>query len=465
MDVTERPTTELFSIKLLSHASVKITAASVVILTDPWFFGGVFNNGWRLSPEPDIDDLKKDLTDVTHIWISHEHPDHLHFLSLRFLLDEVGLNDVKILFQKTNSDKVFDALRKLGYKNFLPLPHLNATKIHKSIDVFSYGHRHLDSCLGIRVKGLNWILNINDTELNAKDCDIIRAQFGKFPLLLNQYSIAGFEGIYDADKINNEKSTVLSKMLFHHRVLSGGYTIPFASLMYFCKPDNEAFNAYRNTVFDALRAFESAGANLLLLKPQGTPSIWNIDQSAPSNIEATITESTTFFKAHYHTEKLTIDASDASVPFDVIKHVAEDRMASWRRKTFDLILKKMGIIDFWVEDLQISISVDFHAASMQKTSISPQKADIVIHSQPLHFAFATPFGFQSLGVSGRYRFADHIQEIPLRWKLVRIISSLANAELYLGWGVLFSRNSYKWVWSRRKGLLSQIGQQFRRFKS
>ena len=93
------PTNEIASVKLLSHASVKITVGQTSILTDPWFFGRVFNNGWGLSPEPSLDDLKKDLADVTQIWISHEHPDHLHFPSLKFLCDEVGLSDIPILFQ------------------------------------------------------------------------------------------------------------------------------------------------------------------------------------------------------------------------------------------------------------------------------------------------------------------------------------------------------------------------------
>jgi L-ascorbate metabolism protein UlaG (beta-lactamase superfamily) len=57
--IMEMPTDEIASIKLLSHACVKITVAKTVILTDPWFFGRVFNNGWGLSPEPSLDDLKK----------------------------------------------------------------------------------------------------------------------------------------------------------------------------------------------------------------------------------------------------------------------------------------------------------------------------------------------------------------------------------------------------------------------
>ena len=48
------------TIKLLSHASILIDACGRKILTDPWYFGTAFNDGWELSPIPLI--LNKGLT-------------------------------------------------------------------------------------------------------------------------------------------------------------------------------------------------------------------------------------------------------------------------------------------------------------------------------------------------------------------------------------------------------------------
>jgi len=375
-------------------------------------FGRVFNNGWGLSPEPSLDDLKKELADVTHIWISHEHPDHLHFPSLKFLCDEVGLSNVQVLFQETNSHKVFDVLKKIGYKRFLPLSHLKATPISQSIDIISYGHRQLDSCLGIRVDGKNLILNINDTELNDHDCEIINKKFGKFPILLNQYSIAGFDGIYNEKRLNYEKETVILKMLSQHKCLSGDFTIPFASLMYFCKPDNSAFNAYRNTIFDAQRCFDLEGLKLLPLKPQGTSLIWDIKNSSISNGDTVRQESVDFFRNHYMTEDLEADSEDELIEFEVIKQAVEDRIRFWQLRTSSFIIKKMGILDFWLEDLDLGIRINFSKVSVEKIAASPETVHMIINSQPLYFAFSAPFGFQSLGVSGRYRFASHIIEVP-----------------------------------------------------
>ena len=44
-------------------------------------------------------------------------------------------------------------------------------------------------------EGKPWIINLNDCEIVPKECSYIRTRFGKFPILFNQFSIAGFEGL------------------------------------------------------------------------------------------------------------------------------------------------------------------------------------------------------------------------------------------------------------------------------
>ena len=63
-------------IQFINHASVKIYTENVVILTDPWYSGSAFNKGWNLLVEQSVDQVEDLLSDVSHIWISHEHPDH-----------------------------------------------------------------------------------------------------------------------------------------------------------------------------------------------------------------------------------------------------------------------------------------------------------------------------------------------------------------------------------------------------
>ena len=65
-------------IEFVNHASVLITHEKIGILSDPWYFFSVFNKGWRLLHENEIDYIESVLSKSSHIYISHEHPDHFN---------------------------------------------------------------------------------------------------------------------------------------------------------------------------------------------------------------------------------------------------------------------------------------------------------------------------------------------------------------------------------------------------
>ena len=54
-------------ISLISHASILIKVDDIQILTDPWFFGTAFNDGWELNPTPNLDLIKSRIADVNII--------------------------------------------------------------------------------------------------------------------------------------------------------------------------------------------------------------------------------------------------------------------------------------------------------------------------------------------------------------------------------------------------------------
>ena len=70
-------------ITFVNHASVKISNSETTILTDPWYEGHAFNQGWLLLHENKDSEVLKMLDDVNYIWISHEHPDHFSILFLK----------------------------------------------------------------------------------------------------------------------------------------------------------------------------------------------------------------------------------------------------------------------------------------------------------------------------------------------------------------------------------------------
>jgi L-ascorbate metabolism protein UlaG (beta-lactamase superfamily) len=64
------------NIEFLNHASVLVSNEQVSLLSDPWYQGDAFHKGWNLIHEFSDDEIINLLGRVTHIWISHEHPDH-----------------------------------------------------------------------------------------------------------------------------------------------------------------------------------------------------------------------------------------------------------------------------------------------------------------------------------------------------------------------------------------------------
>ena len=77
--------TDNTKIEFVNHASILITHNNLGILSDPWYFSSIFNKGWRLLYENEIDYIEEVLSKTSHIYLSHEHPDHFN---PKFLLEK-----------------------------------------------------------------------------------------------------------------------------------------------------------------------------------------------------------------------------------------------------------------------------------------------------------------------------------------------------------------------------------------
>jgi L-ascorbate metabolism protein UlaG (beta-lactamase superfamily) len=179
--------TSNLSVTFINHASVVVETPEFQLLTDPWFFGSVFNDSWRLLIETTIDNL--DLSKLRFIWISHEHPDHFHIPTLRALRQRVTW-PVTVLFQRLPDKGVKHALQQLGY-DVLELQNGTSQELAAdfSVQCFQSGS---DSALVIHANGKH-IANLNDCAM-TNEClvDIERCCDGKVDLLLTQFGLAGY---------------------------------------------------------------------------------------------------------------------------------------------------------------------------------------------------------------------------------------------------------------------------------
>jgi UDP-MurNAc hydroxylase len=103
-----------------------------------------------------------------------------------------------------------------------------------------------------------------------------------------------------------------------------------------------------------------------------------------------------------------------------------------------------------VPDLDKTLSFSIAEADIRETTNTDP--DLIVRSQPLHFAFSFPFGIQTLGVSARYAL---VKDFP-NWRRHRVLFSMNNAELYLRPKFLFTPKNLSFFWNRLPGALNQF---------
>lgn len=97
------------SLRFLNHACVVVETGGIRFATDPWIFGPAFCNGWWLAwPSPQ--DSMQVLNNCDFIYISHNHPDHLHPETLSDVR-----RDMPILTPDFATGSTLRYLRDLGF--------------------------------------------------------------------------------------------------------------------------------------------------------------------------------------------------------------------------------------------------------------------------------------------------------------------------------------------------------------
>jgi len=432
-------------IQLVSRASVLIRTQEVQIWTDPWLTGKVFNNSWTLLHEPAWDPAWLDSID--YIWISHEHPDHFNIPTLR-ALPEAFKRRVTVLFQSSNSDKMFAALRRLGFAHTLALPHRQILALHGRTRVYCYQIGQMDSCLAVLGDDTS-VLNINDAEADTQDCRRMRADLGTVHVVLNQFSLAGYGGEADRSaRLPAKARQIIDNMLANHRDLGAEVTIPIASFVYFSSVDNAYMNQYANTPHDVADAFKDAGLQLAVLdhgdrytvgQPwDSAPALRHYAQVDPGNLPLDPVPPASLAE---------VSAALTRLHAQLAEHYPPWLLSTWLRPVTIHIL-----------DLNEIVEIDLARGQWRHTPCAAP--DLSLHAQPLLFALTHPFGVQTLGVSARVT----VHANAANWRRHRILLSMFNAEVYLRPDLLFTRRNLEHLRARLGGGLRQLTHQLARMR-
>lgn len=216
-------------IRWLNHATVRIFCNGVSIITDPWLFGPAFLTGWWLqspSPSDSLDLLKQ----ADFVYISHNHPDHLHAETLA-IIDK----SKPIITPRFKSDSSKKFLNGLGFENIITPDFLDIIEIAENFQfsILKSGDFRDDSGIYFSANGHELLLTVDSNYLNShtlpQNVDLLMTSFAGgasgFPLCYENYSEEEKSSIIQRNR-NSIKFNVTSYL----KATSPKYYIPYAGM-------------------------------------------------------------------------------------------------------------------------------------------------------------------------------------------------------------------------------------------
>ncbi|MCC5869653.1 MAG: MBL fold metallo-hydrolase [Gammaproteobacteria bacterium] len=237
-------------IEFVAHASVVLRRDPVHLLCDPWLAGTAFDDGWALLAEPVFG--PEDFATVTHLWFSHEHPDHFSPRTLAMIPEPVR-QQITVLFHESLDRKVALHCEKLGFGRVVELPSGQWQTLAEGFELkCETWEGSDDSWLLVRTPE-GTVLNLNDCQANSQaQVDALHAKTGDVDVLLTQFSISAWDGNAE-DQARREAGavTMLERTVRQTRTLKAKHVIPFASFVWFCHEENFYMNSAMRPVGDA----------------------------------------------------------------------------------------------------------------------------------------------------------------------------------------------------------------------
>ena len=241
-------------LEFVNHASFIVEAAGLRLVSDPWLEGRAFDDSWGLLAPSVL--RPEDFAAFTHVWFSHEHPDHFHPPTLKRIPPEVRAH-LEVLYQTTADRKVLDFCAGLGFGRLRELPSDRWVELAPGFEVLcSPQQGFADSWLCVRAEGVT-LLNLNDCDLHdRRRLRAIAERVGPIDVLATQFSISAWDGnAEDFERRRSGARKMLERTVLQCEELRPRYLLPIASFVWFCHEEN----AYMN---DGILPLEEVVANL-----------------------------------------------------------------------------------------------------------------------------------------------------------------------------------------------------------
>jgi UDP-MurNAc hydroxylase len=379
-------------IEFVNHSSFVLRHNDVVLMVDPWLDGRVFNNGWDLIAPTKF--RYEDFASVTHIWFSHEHPDHFFPPNISKISEEHRKN-ITVLFQITPDKRVVNYCKKMGFKDVREIKPDEVMRLGDDFEFMCEHYQEGDSWMIARSKDLT-IFNTNDCGIrDTKEAIRIAKKAGKVDVLLTQFSYAYWAGNKDQvdlrRKVANDK---LDGLKFQADHFNPKIIIPVASFIWFCHEENFYLNDEINRpqkVYDYIQTHTKAKP--ILLHPGQIYTPFGEDPSKTA-IEL------------YNSDFERILTGENLVKNNVVELVELEKHA----KTFiqNLVIdygmwsRLLKPCNIWLTDKNMAFQLSLEKGLLP-VQVNENQCDASLSSESLLFNFKFPWGNDTLGINGRYQ--------------------------------------------------------------
>ena len=205
-------------VRYINHAFLIIESDNFKFATDPWALGPAFNTGWWLKHKT-IANWKNELNSCDFIYISHNHPDHCHELTLSYVDKKIPLVVPNFI---TNSTGLL--LQDLGFNNIYNLNFENQYQLKNTeliFTIFKSGDLRDDSGFYFSAGNFKGLLTVDANNLNflkLPSVDLFASSFAGgahgYPLNCENYELKDRVKMLDNDRkfIRKTKYKYLEKI-------------------------------------------------------------------------------------------------------------------------------------------------------------------------------------------------------------------------------------------------------------
>jgi CMP-N-acetylneuraminate monooxygenase len=258
-----------------AHASFTVDIEGYRLTTDPWFVGSCFATGWWHAYPPSLEAIER-LRQSDLIFISHNHPDHLHIPTL----EEYVSKDRLFLIPAFESGSVESLLRRHGYNNlivadFLQEVDFQTPKGKVRTMLVRAGDARDDSSLLIFTRNDTLFFGVDTNMPNRwvlPSCDVLFTPFAGgasgFPS-----RIANFTTERKAEIITANRTSILTNHVDKLvKATCPSYVIPYAGYFTEAPRDQDVRSINRkNSAADLVAFVEAAFPGVEGINPLDTP--------------------------------------------------------------------------------------------------------------------------------------------------------------------------------------------------